>query len=315
MDPRQVAAGVVGAIDWQDDTTGFCDCPGIKAHANPDGDKDCRITLDGAPTIHCFHESCRSAVSEANLRLRRALASPAWSLALPGGKVIRCEGVSGFHAVPQKDNPEKRILKEVRAKLECRKQEILAKHKWPLVEIIADSPCPVHALDAREQYLGWLALWPPGDTVWIGQKLHSGRPGVQHHFRTAEEWKDVWPILGNYTCPSAFQPGGCSRRNESVVARRFLVVESDTLTKNEVGAVFRFMRKRLNYRLHCIIDTAGKSLHAWFDPPRNPEMEGRLKEGLIALGCDPSMFTPSQPVRVPGALRDGKLQQLIWLRL
>ncbi len=91
-------------------------------------------------------------------------------------------------------------------------------------------------------------------------------------------------------------------------------MESDTLGHDEVGAVFAYLRRRLRYELHCIIDTAGKSLHAWFDAPRSRLLEGRLKVGLEALGCDPRMFTCSQPVRVPGAWREGKLQRLVWLR-
>ena len=35
--------------------------------------------------------------------------------------------------------------------------------------------------------------------------------------------------------------------------------------------------RRLRYRLHCIIDTAGKSLHGWFDAPRDKRIEARLK--------------------------------------
>jgi hypothetical protein len=42
--------------------------------------------------------------------------------------------------------------------------------------------------------------------------------------------------------------------------------------------------------------------------------ENRLKAGLEVFGCDPKVFTYSQPVRVPGAWRDGKLQRLVWLR-
>ena len=74
------------------------------------------------------------------------------------------------------------------------------------------------------------------------------------------------------------------------------------------------LQRRLRYKLHCIIDTAGKSLHGWFDAPRNKLFENRLKTGLTAFGCDPKVFTYSQPVRVPGAYRDGKLQRLVWLR-
>ncbi len=93
-----------------------------------------------------------------------------------------------------------------------------------------------------------------------------------------------------------------------------MVIESDTLGHDEVGAIFAYLRRRLRYRLHCIVDTAGKSLHAWFDAPRNKVMENRLKAGLEVLGCDPKVFKYSQPVRVPGAFREGRLQRLVWLR-
>ena len=65
---------------------------------------------------------------------------------------------------------------------------------------------------------------------------------------------------------------------------------------------------------HCIIDTAGKSLHGWFVAACSKILEERLKATLVAFGCDPKVFTYSQPVRVPGAWRDGKLQRLVWLR-
>jgi len=81
-----------------------------------------------------------------------------------------------------------------------------------------------------------------------------------------------------------------------------------------VGAIFAYLNRRLHYDLPCIIDTAGKSLHAWFEAPPNKVFENRLKAGLVAFGCDPKVFTYSQPVRVPGAWREGKLQRLVWLR-
>ena len=78
--------------------------------------------------------------------------------------------------------------------------------------------------------------------------------------------------------------------------------------------MFAYVWRRLRYKLHCIIDTAGKSLHAWFDAPRTRLHEGRLKAALEVFGCDPKVFTYSQPVPVPGAFRDGRLQKLVWLR-
>jgi hypothetical protein len=120
--------------------------------------------------------------------------------------------------------------------------------------------------------------------------------------------------MGNYTCGSSFKPGSCRRCNENVNGHRFMVVESDTLTHDEIGAVFAFLRRRLHYEMHCIIDTGGKSLHGWFDAPPNRIWENRLKAGLEVFGCDPRVFKYSQPVRVPGAWRNGKLQRLIWLK-
>jgi hypothetical protein len=46
---------------------------------------------------------------------------------------------------------------------------------------------------------------------------------------------------------------------------------------------------------------------AWFDAPRNRVLENRLKAGLTAFGCDPKVFTYSQPVRVPGCVAGGEI--------
>src|ERR1044071_8785627 len=88
-DPRQIAAGVVGAVDWQTDVSGFCRCPGEALHTHKTGTKDCRVSVDGAPTIYCFHASCAAAVAEANRRLRRELGSRVWELGLPNGLTLR----------------------------------------------------------------------------------------------------------------------------------------------------------------------------------------------------------------------------------
>jgi hypothetical protein len=110
-----------------------------------------------------------------------------------------------------------------------------------------------------------------------------------------------------------FRPGSTSRSNANVECRQFLVVESDVLHRDEVGAVFLFLQRRLGHPLRCIVDTGGKSLHGWFEAPPEGTLLARLKAGLTGLGCDPKMFNPSQPARLPGALRDGKEQKLIWL--
>src|SRR3974377_1424257 len=88
-DTRQMSAGIVGAVEWQTEVSGFCRCPGEPLHTHKTGKKDCRVSVDGAPTIYCFHASCEGAVAAANRALRRELGGGSWELALPGGKVLR----------------------------------------------------------------------------------------------------------------------------------------------------------------------------------------------------------------------------------
>lgn len=338
-DPRAIAQRIVGPVDWQSEVSGFCRCPGEALHTSPTGAKHCRVNVDGAPTIFCFHASCAAAVAEANRRLRRELGSSPWVITLPGGRVLRSGDVLQGDGTVRKrteiesgdstphPNPlpgrggegeaarraERLVLESVRLMAERFKPELFDVFRWPFAQILEDSPLQVSERDAEDQFRTWLKLWPAHCHVWIGDVFSSGKPEHRTHFRPVADWYQIGPTLGNYTCGSSFKPGSYQRSNANCNGTRFLVIESDTLVKDEVGAVFAYLRRRLHYRLHCIIDTAGKSLHAWFEAPRNPTLENRLKAGLTAFGCDPKVFTYSQPVRVPGAWREGRLQRLVWL--
>lgn len=322
--PRLVATQLLGPIDWQSEVSGFCRCPGESLHTSGNGEKDCRVNVDGAPTIFCFHASCAPTVAAANQKLRSSLGASPWEIMLPDGQTL-CSG-DVLHADGQiipaerrsrSDTPyleERQVLENVRALAERFKPELFGAFHWPMERILADSPLQVSEREPDEQFRTWLKLWPAHSTVWIGDVFSSGKPEHKTHFRPVSEWYQIGPVLGNFTCGSAFKPGSFQRSNETIEGHRFLVLESDTLSRDEVGAVFAYVRRRLRYKLHCIIDTAGKSLHAWFDAPRTRLHEGRLKAGLEVFGCDPKVFTYSQPVRVPGAYRDGRLQKLVWLR-
>jgi hypothetical protein len=332
FDPRQAAARLLGAIEWQNEVSGFCKCPGAALHTSHNGKKDCRVNVDGAPTIFCFHASCAGAVAEANRRLRRELGAASWELRLPSGQVLRngdllkCGvriGECGMEIVRREENAvtprredaeEKLVLETLRVNTERSRRELFEFFRWPFAQILEESPLLVAERDPEDQFRTWLKLWPACSRVWIGEKHSSGSPWHRTHFRPVSEWYQIGPVMGNYTCGSAFKAGTYCRSNENIEGHRFLVVESDTVAKDEIGAVFTYLNQRLKYNLHAIVDTAGKSLHGWFDAPPNPVMENRLKAGLKALGCDDKLFTRSQPVRVPGAFRDGRLQRLVWLR-
>ena len=318
---------ILGKVDWQSEVSGFCRCPGEALHTSHNGKKDCRVNVDGAPTIFCFHASCAAAVAEANRRLRSALAGGQWAIALPGGQVLRSGDVlqAGGVVLPRevvkarakaegREPGEVLLLESLRAAAERYSPQLFDFFQWPMPQILEESPLLVAHRDPEDQFRTWLKLWPACSTVWIGDVYSSGQPEHRTHFRPVAEWYQIGPVMGNFTCGSAFRQGSYSRNNENLDGHRFMVIESDTLSKDEVGAIFAYLRRRLRYDLHCIIDTAGKSLHGWFETPPNKILENRLKAGLEVFGCDPKLFTYSQPVRVPGAWRDGKLQKLIWLK-
>ncbi len=339
-DPRQVAAGIVGEVDWQSEVSGFCRCPGESLHTSPTGKKDCRVNVDGAPTIYCFHASCAPAVAASNRNLRMAIGQSPWELKLPGcmilrngdvlqssGAVLRREllavGHHGGAAAPPylgsrgrspHQDAERIVLETLRVNAERFMSDLFEKFHWPFAQIVEDSPLQVCQRDAEDQFRTWLKLWPAHCHVWIGDIFSSGKPEHKTHFRPVADWYQIGPVMGNFTCGSSFKPGSFQRSNTNCNGMRFLVIESDTLAKDEVGAVFAYLNLRLHFNLHAVIDTAGKSLHGWFDTPRDKRIEARLKAVLSVFGCDPKLFTYSQPVRVPGAYRDGKLQRIVWLK-
>jgi len=159
-----------------------------------------------------------------------------------------------------------------------------------------------------------LQKFRPDDVVWIGDKFDSGKPEHAAHFKTATEWMNGTTAPGPFICPVAFKNTGCARTNDNVVSRRFLVVESDTLSRDEVGSVFKWLCDAADLSLVAIVDTGGKSLHGWFK--FEEDLLDEMKLVLPAFQCDPKLFTPSQPVRLPGALRDGvagRYQKLVYL--
>jgi len=325
--PHHIAAGILGQIDWQTEVSGFCRCPGESLHTSKAGKKDCRVNVDGAPTIHCFHASCASAVAAANLNLRRQLNVSPWTLTLPGGRVLRNgdllqstgailrrETIKLIAKAEGRDEITQASLESLSVAAERFKPELFARFEWPFAQIMDDSPVLVAERDADVQFRTWLRLWPAHSTVWIGDIYDSGKEQHKANFRPVADWYQVGPVMGNFTCGSSFKPGSYQRSNANTNGTRFMVVESDTLAKDEVGAIFAYLNNRLHFTLHAIIDTAGKSLHGWFDAPRTKAAEDRLKAVLTTFGCDPKLFTYSQPVRVPGAMRDGKLQRIVWLK-
>lgn len=197
-----------------------------------------------------------------------------------------------------------------RAAKSCR--QVLEQFRWPYAEILADSPIAVQG-NEPDHWRFLLQRFQPQDVIWIGDKFDSGKPEHARHFRSAEQWQHELVAPAPFICPAVFNNGSIKRSNDSIITRRFLVVESDTLSKDQVGSIFRWLKEKVGLDLVAIVDTAGKSLHGWFRFPQHEQDLDQLKLVLPAFGCDPKLFTPSQPVRLPGAIRDGKYQRLVYL--
>ena len=67
---QRIATDLLGHIEWTSETSGYHVCPGKHLHTTGDNERDCKIELDGAPTVHCFHNHCRGILDAINRELR-----------------------------------------------------------------------------------------------------------------------------------------------------------------------------------------------------------------------------------------------------
>ncbi|MHC1768162.1 MAG: hypothetical protein AB9869_28475 [Verrucomicrobiia bacterium] len=304
---RAIAENILGEVDWRDNSTGYCSCPGKACHTTRDGRRDAIVHLDGAPGVYCFHASCQTAVAEANRALRRALTT---------GEATRAYR-------PSLDQIKARQAREAReAQLRQQARETLTsivEQPWSPADMAESSPIRLSDTPEDDWRLLLENLYEAADVIWCGAVTDSctddaspeRKAACARHFRTVAEWLQESEAPGQFTCPSTFIEGAHSRSNGNVIATPYLVVESDTLSKPEIGAVFRWLSNYLNLR--AVIDTAGKSLHGWFERP-DPQQEARLRVTLPEMGCDPALFKLSQPCRMPGAIRGDRRQQLLYLQ-
>jgi hypothetical protein len=241
---------------------------------------------------------------EMNYRLRKVLLNDPLMKPLASMSTI---GTNAAKLVIQKDF-ETELNNHISIIAESNKVKYLNEYNWDPADMFEESP---QKLDEDfNDYHGMLSLFKPDDIVWIGAVKDSGNH--PQNFRKVEEWIRTHSPVGQFTTGAVFKYGTISRSNDNVDIRRYLVVESDVLTKPQMGAVFRVMREKFKMKLYAIVDTGGKSLHAWFESPPCEKYEKQLKAFIIPLGCDPATFKPSQPIRMPGAKREDKTQSLLW---
>src|SRR5438309_1351905 len=73
VDPKDIAVELLDTIKWEDETKGYCTCPGVHLHNSHTGDRDCIVYLNNVATIYCVHNSCIEEIQEFNRQLRKAI--------------------------------------------------------------------------------------------------------------------------------------------------------------------------------------------------------------------------------------------------
>lgn len=298
---QQIVEKYLPDVQWVTPVKGLCLCPGREKHTSKSTKKDCAVFLDGkVPTVYCFHQNCQEEIQEVNEDIRDA-----WRYFQPE--------ISPEER--QKLLVESARRHELEARALAAKPQILKNWKWDIFSEALDASLP-------EQFQRWKQLWTPEDYIWIGEPHSSGQFFHKSHFGMAEDMV----LRGHFGCASIFKSGTFSRTNENVATTPFLVVEGDAVlgvapktesdkhdNKLACAAIFNWLRKEMGLKLRAVISSGNKSLHGWFNMP-DKDMFNQLRVILPALGCDRALFKPSQPVRIPGILREnGNPQQLLYI--
>lgn len=171
-------------------------------------------------------------------------------------------------------------------------------------------PYPVAAEEPPEYFLG--AMFP-GDPL-----LCVGATAFAMDTRPFSEWRGMLRPM-QYVVPSAMisetgprkQDGADSFHAESNTGpRQWLVTEFDGPSKPQQMARIRALGGLGALGLGCVVDSGGKSLHAYW---RAADEGTNLKFFTHAckLGADERLWLRSQFARLPGGTRDGRRQEVI----
>ncbi len=285
-DFRQVAEGVVGPVDWTDEHSGYCACPGAHKHTTPSRERDCRVYLDAengyAPTIHCFHDSCKEEIAAANFRLRSTIGKVAFRAGDHHDFSRRQNGFdSGKH-------PFETFLK--------------ACFKADDVLSLAPGTLPDGETRAIPEH-GGINVFTRDQ--WLERATAKG--GIERLFSTRH---------GLYIRINPVTPKS-NGSDKDVTAFRHTLIESDRIPKAEQERILR----ESGLPIAALIDSGGHSIHAWVrvEAKSRDEYHARrerlwqsLPEGFV---IDSQNRNPSRFSRCPGGRRGDAVQKLLAVNL
>jgi hypothetical protein len=205
--------------------------------------------------------------------------------------------------------------------------DLLARIKADFPASVADlwESSPVRCDEDLEDAKAFLRLFPLPGILWIAPDIfQSGKPEHARFFRTRAEWEaETFIAHGTRIAPAAFSPGAYGRSRENVAEHLFAVIESDEIgdgklyaSKDDFCTLIRWLREACGWHLAAVVDSGGKSLHAWFRHPGQADTT-HLAEHAAALGLDRKFSEPAQPWRLPGPRRENAetRQELVYLNL
>jgi hypothetical protein len=207
--------------------------------------------------------------------------------------------------------------------------------KWPdrsssaIAEIVKDGPgaydlwerSPIR-FDDDESHTEEIidALFPRNPWLCVGRHAKEFRTSTRKALKgELSKCSHIVPgpmdALGGRT-----QAGHWSDKcNDAVERRRFLVTEFDREERDNQAAIIWHLAKF--GALAMVVDSAGKSLHAWFYCKGSDESKGgkmhRFFSYAVSLGADPAGWVLSQYMRMPDGTRDsgdrkGERQSVIY---
>ena len=173
-------------------------------------------------------------------------------------------------------------------------------------------PYPVHQ-DAPPDF--FLEAMFPGDPL-----LCVGATAFAMDTRPLSQWRGMLRSM-QFVVPSPMTSATGPRKmdgQESFHAesntgpRKYLVTEFDGPSKPQQMARIRSLEALGGLRLACVTDSAGKSLHAFWEA-KGEALNFAFFERACKLGADERLWLRSQFARIPGGTRDGRRQEvLLW---
>jgi hypothetical protein len=178
----------------------------------------------------------------------------------------------------------------------------------------APVPYPVHPEEPPEFFLR--QMFSPTDLLCIGATAFA------MDTRPLQDWEGMLRPM-QFLVPSPMisetgprkQDGQPSFHAESNTGtRKFLITEFDGPDRPTQMALLRSLAARGPLLLAALVDSAGKSLHAFWRAHSDEHTNFEFFSHACRLGADPRLWLRSQFARLPGGTRSGKRQEVLFFQ-